>query len=167
MSVSGPSHRPHHPVRTLYERDRELEALTTLIEEAAGGLGGLGLVEGGFGAGKTRLLAELTERAERAGFRVLCARGREREQATPFGVVRQLFDELAASDDSARLFSGAAGAALSVLDAGSDAAILLSDDDVSVMRGLHSLTVELARTQPLAITIDDLTRCAAARDHHR
>ncbi|WP_111720229.1 AAA family ATPase [Homoserinimonas sp. OAct 916] len=159
MSVSGPSHRPHHPVGTLYERDRELEALTTLIEEAAGGLGGLGLVEGGLGAGKTRLLAELTERAERAGFRVLCARGREREQATPFGVVRQLFDELAASDDSARLFSGAAGAALSLLDAGSDAAILLSDDGVSVMRGLHSLTVELARTQPLAITIDDLTRC--------
>ncbi len=52
-------------------REAELAALTRLLDRAALGRGGLALIVGDAGIGKTRLLAEFAARAETAGWLVL------------------------------------------------------------------------------------------------
>src|SRR5262249_6822614 len=74
----------------LLERERELGVLEELLE----GRGGLALVGGPAGIGKSRLLAATRDAAQGAGFRVLAARAGDLERELPFGVVRQLFDPL-------------------------------------------------------------------------
>jgi AAA ATPase domain len=59
----------------LLERERELEALHALIDQAAAGQARLGLIEGPAGIGKTRLVAEARRRAGETGLRVLAAQG--------------------------------------------------------------------------------------------
>ena len=60
---------------TLLEREAELDALQTVICEAAAGQARVVVVEGAGGIGKTRLLAEARALAAQAGLRVLSARG--------------------------------------------------------------------------------------------
>src|SRR5688572_9589642 len=106
----------------LVERDRELAVLDELIGDAIRGEGRLALVEGPAGVGKTELLAEARERGARA-MTVLSARASELEQAFPFGVVRQLFEGLAADPEvRSRMLAGAAEAAGAVFGT-------LADDD--------------------------------------
>jgi hypothetical protein len=75
----------------LLERQRELQVLGSLIEAACHGSGRLVVVEGPAGIGKTRLLTAARAEAERAGLRVLGARGSELEREFAYGIVRQLF----------------------------------------------------------------------------
>ena len=70
----------------LVERDRELAALGELLDGARGGTGGVALVEGPAGIGKTALLAAGIERARRAGMLAVSARGGELEREFGFGV---------------------------------------------------------------------------------
>ena len=65
----------------LLEREVELGALAELFEHAAGGLGGLVLVEGPAGVGKSALLERATGLACARGLGVLRARGHELECA--------------------------------------------------------------------------------------
>lgn len=65
--------RPVRPVRVgpaLRGRERELAALTGLLERAARGAGGLLVIEGPPGSGKTRLIEEARRAAERRAVRV-------------------------------------------------------------------------------------------------
>ena len=88
----------------LFERGRELEQLDAHIGRAAAGDGGVVVVEGPAGIGKSRLLAEARRRAD-GSLLVLSARGSQLEGEFAFGVVRQLFEtryakpELLAVDD--------------------------------------------------------------------
>ncbi len=68
----------------LVGRDAELARLTERLREAAGGRGGLVLVAGEPGIGKTRLAQELAAQAEREGAFVLWGRGFEGEWAPPY-----------------------------------------------------------------------------------
>ena len=156
------------PTRThdlLLERDRELGSLDRVLDEAAAGGGRTALVEGPAGIGKSRLLAELRTRAERAGMRVLGARGSELEREFPFGVVRQLFEPLLA-DPAARehWLVGAAAPADAVLDplgAASEpsAAEPLGDSTFATLHGLYWLTANAAADGPLVLSLDDLHWC--------
>src|SRR5688572_27590824 len=102
------------PPDDLLERERELRALGRLLDEAAAGRGGVALIEGPAGIGKSRLLAELRERA--AGrLTVLSARCGELERDFSFGAVRQLLEPVART--SPTLFAGAAAPAAGVVDA--------------------------------------------------
>src|SRR3954470_10710042 len=94
----------------LLERERELETLAALIEGAAEGRSGVALVEGRAGIGKSRLIAAAREQAADAGVGTLAARGTDLERDFPFGVVRQLFEPLRATDPEGweRWLSGAA-----------------------------------------------------------
>ena len=93
----------------LLERDRELGVLEELIQGTLEGRRGLALIEGPAGIGKSRLLAATREAAEKAGFRVLAARGSDLERELPFGVVRQLFDPVLIDPDArARWMTGPA-----------------------------------------------------------
>ncbi len=64
----------------LLERERELRALDSLIMAAGRGSGQLVTVQGAAGVGKTRLLTAARAKAQRAGLRVLVARGSELER---------------------------------------------------------------------------------------
>ena len=72
------------------EREHELAALATALDEADAGRGGVVAVVGEPGIGKSRLLAAAREHGRAAGMLVCSARGAELERAFPFGIVRQL-----------------------------------------------------------------------------
>ena len=78
----------------LLEREQELIAFDRLLSGDEDPRSGLLLIEGPPGIGKSRLIAELCERARIAGVKVLSAQGSDLEQEFPFGVVRQLFEPL-------------------------------------------------------------------------
>ena len=140
---------------TLLERDAELAALDAAVAAAAAGSGRLVVIGGPAGIGKSGLLADLRVRAE-GSLLVLAARASELEREFGFGVVRQLFEGIAA--DPARgpaALAGAAAPAASVLGA-------LDDEGVASFAALHGLfwlTSNLAAEQPLLLAVDDLHWC--------
>src|SRR5437867_2736927 len=72
------------PGPALIGRDVELGRLRARLREASQGHGGLVLVTGEAGIGKSRLLQELTAGAGRQGVRMLAGRAHEAEQILPF-----------------------------------------------------------------------------------
>ncbi len=77
---------------TLLERERELEAIEGVLDR-----GGVLIVEGGAGIGKTSLVNSACERGAAAGQEVLRGRGSELESGFEFGVVLQLFERRVAA----------------------------------------------------------------------
>ena len=136
----------------LLERERELATLDALVLGAKAGEARLALIEGPAGIGKSQLMTALRRQAEAAGMRVLAARGSELEREFPFGVVRQLLEPVAAED----AFSGATEGARSVFgDPGTEDAAL-ADASFGTLHGLYWMTLNLAESRPLLLTIDDL-----------
>ncbi|HEY65682.1 MAG TPA: AAA family ATPase, partial [Caldilineae bacterium] len=70
-------------------RREERAILVRAMERALSGRGGIVLVEGEPGIGKTRLLQEISEDAAWRGLQVLWGRGRELEESTPYGALRE------------------------------------------------------------------------------
>ena len=162
MAIDGQARAATSPPGELLERDRELGVLEDLIQGALEGRRGLALVDGPAGIGKSRLLAATREAAERAGFRVLAARGSDLERELAFGVVRQLFEPLLLHpDDRARWLSGPAEPAARVFAPPDDGA---DESDVSfgVLYGLFWVTANIAADRPLLLLIDDLHWCDQA-----
>jgi predicted ATPase len=93
----------------LLEREREAALLETLVRRAADGRGGLAMVEGAAGLGKTRLLRHAAQLAEAASVRVLSASGSELEHEFAFGAVRQLLEAHAVLEGAAELAAPALG----------------------------------------------------------
>ncbi|HEX8085486.1 MAG TPA: AAA family ATPase [Solirubrobacteraceae bacterium] len=152
------------PEVALLEREAELAALGAALEAAAGGAGGLVVVEGPAGIGKTRLLREARERAARTGMRVLAARGSELERDFPFGVVRQLLEPaVLAADEREReeLLAGAAAPARGLVgaegDAGGDGASAhpFADPSFATLNALYWLVSNLAEGGPVLLAVDD------------
>jgi DNA-binding CsgD family transcriptional regulator len=140
----------------LLERTRELEAIRRASIAAKRGRGGVLLIEGQAGIGKTRLVAAARERLQRLGTRVLCARGSELERDFGFGVVRQLFEPVLNGNRRRRQRWLAGAAAL--------AAPLFTTPDVvaagreaqdSLLHGLFWLAANLSEQGMLALTVDD------------
>jgi DNA-binding CsgD family transcriptional regulator len=143
----------------LVERERELDALTALLDGLAAGRARTALIEGPAGIGKTRLLGALKDGAGERGVRVLNARGSELEREFPFGVVRQLFEPaLREAPNRTELFAGAAAIAGSVFGAPGEE---LGGNDASfaVLHGLYWLTLDLAGEEPLLLAVDDIQWC--------
>ena len=98
----------------LLEREPELRRIQGAIRHAATGAGGLVVIGGPAGIGKTALLQAAGDMAEQAKVRVLRARGSDIEQEFAFGVVRQLFEAplaRAGPQERAALLQGAAALA--------------------------------------------------------
>src|SRR3954453_7871837 len=93
------------PVDVL-ERERELQAIERLLEDARAGRGGAHVLAAAPGLGKSTLAERAAESAE--GLRVLRAAGRELEHEYGWGVARALFEAHVAADG---LPAGPAGAA--------------------------------------------------------
>ncbi|MBV9364864.1 MAG: ATP-binding protein [Solirubrobacterales bacterium] len=144
----------------LIERDRELAALDGLLEAASGSDGGILLLEGPAGIGKSALLAAVADRARVAGMLVLSGRGGELEREFGFGLVRQLFERRLATIPASRrrtLLSGAARFAAPALDltAATPQELPPTPDPFSVMHGLYWLTLNLGAEQPVLVCVDD------------
>jgi hypothetical protein len=150
----------HTGTAELLEREAELERLDALVDRAAGGRGGLALLEGPAGIGKTRLLDTARERARAADMAVLAARASELEREFPFGIARQLFEPLLAAADAGRrerLLHGAAAPAARLLAGEVPAEAADTGDPAwAHFHALYWLVANLADEGPAALIVDDL-----------
>jgi hypothetical protein len=136
-------------VGRLPERERDLAAVEELLEHR----GGVLLIEGRAGIGKTSLVEAACSRADELGHEVVRARGSELESGFAFGVVRQLFERrLAAAGEGERaaLLAGPAAAVRPLLS-GEVSVQLAGDSSFAVLHGLYWLVVNLAAGGPVLI----------------
>jgi DNA-binding CsgD family transcriptional regulator len=141
----------------LLERERELASITTLIDRAAAGRGGLLVVEGQAGAGKTQLLSAAREQATRAGLAELAARGGVLDSGHAYGVTRALLGPLVAGRTAnGEAFGEVAGAAMSLFDpAAPPAPGHPGEPSFSVLAALCEIVLATARQTPLLLCVDD------------
>jgi DNA-binding NarL/FixJ family response regulator len=145
----------------LCEREGALARVDALLTAARAGHGGVLVITGPAGIGKTVLLGAARERAGQAGMRVLAGRGGELESGFSFGVARQLFEPLLAGAGAAEreaLLAGAARRALIALEGrvGEAPPEAASEPPFAVMHGLYWLAVNASAAGPVLVTVDDL-----------
>jgi DNA-binding CsgD family transcriptional regulator len=140
----------------LLDRERELAEIGGLTEAARAGSGGLAVVEGPAGIGKTRLVQEAARVAGAAGFEALRARGSEFEAEISFGVARQLFEPMlraASGAERRRLLAGVAGLGARALGlAGGEHPA----DRFAAIHGLFWLCANRAERGPMVVLVDDV-----------
>src|SRR4051794_10978671 len=103
---------------TTLERETELDCIAAALDDAADGRGGLLVIEGPAGIGKTRLVADARALAKLLGFGRLWAVADDVESAIPWAVVRQLVERSVSryrAPQRAQILAGPAGAALAAL----------------------------------------------------
>ncbi len=146
------------------------------IREAGALRGGLVVIGGPAGIGKTALLQAAAGMAEEAGVRVLRARGSDLEQEFSFGVVRQLFEgPLRRTGPERRevLFQGAAAPARPLFESGPAEPEPAQDDSPEppaagargsaapgdrrfrLVHSLYWLTANISGSGPLVLAVDD------------
>lgn len=140
----------------LFEREAQLARVDGLIEQTGSGLGGVVVVQGAAGIGKTALLAEVQERAEARGFGILTARGSEFESEMAFGVACQALEPMlrgASASERRKLLAGVArvGARVMGLQSGEPPA-----DRFAAIHGLYWLCANRAESGPVVVTVDDV-----------
>ena len=117
-------------------------------------------VAGSLGMGKTRLLAELRDRADAVGGLVLASRGAEYEAGAPYGVMADaLEDYLGAlgAKDITRLGEGIAAELAPVFGVfGTPPDEELEVERYRTHRALRELLGRLAARRPLTLVLDDL-----------
>ena len=147
---------PSHP---LLEREPELAEITRHIEAAGAGEGGVVLLEGPAGIGKTALLAAACERAGELGMQTRAARAGELESGLPWAVVRSLFEPALAAASRAerrRLLGGAAALARIALRSSAPRRPPLAAETLgAALHGLYWLTANTAARRSLLIAVDD------------
>jgi hypothetical protein len=118
-------------------RDREVDELSTALEDAAAGRGRFFLISGESGIGKTRLVDELASRAKDVGARVLWGRGSKRGGAPPYWPwlqALQSFGEglpkLEPAANEGERFRSFAAVAAALKDAAAKQPLLLVFDDM-------------------------------------
>ncbi|MFI9645615.1 BTAD domain-containing putative transcriptional regulator [Streptomyces sp. NPDC052040] len=156
----APAAAPAEPPRTrpalFVGRSGELCALDTAARDARDG-GGLVLVTGEPGAGKSALLARLTERLRSGGWRVVIGRCPEYEGAPPAWAWVEALGALAHDTPPAR------PGELAVLLRESGSAAATTRDEATagrfrMHRALASWLRAVAAEQPLAVLLEDLHR---------
>ncbi|HVQ59671.1 MAG TPA: AAA family ATPase [Solirubrobacterales bacterium] len=146
---------------TLVGRGRELELIDAALDALDAGEPGCLAVEGEPGIGKSRLLAELRERAEQRGHVVLHGQAAEFERDRPFGVLvetldpyltAQLENGLGAAPESLRTELGSVFPAMR----SGEAPAAVGDERYRSHRAVRSLLALLAEPRPLVLSLDDL-----------
>ena len=155
------------PATGFVGRDRELAVLRGWMEEAASGRGGLALLSGAPGIGKSRLAAELAATARARGHLVLTGRGwADAGTAAYWPWIQVLRAYLRAADTSdlrRHLGLGAVEVARVIPELAERAGIeddgTETDPDVARFRLFDAVTTLLrgaAERQPLLVVLDDL-----------
>ncbi len=166
MEASAPSERRYERAASdggLFERDGALAVLTSSLDALETGHGGVVVVEGAYGSGKTALLDSAAALARERGLQVLTARGRELERELELGVALQLFEARigdAAGPERELLLEGPARAALPLFEAGPSA----RDTEAAgaLVHGLYRLSANVAAVRPLVLAVDDADMADAA-----
>lgn len=146
----------------LIGREAELNALQGMLDAARSGERPAVALVGEPGIGKTRLLSELCDRAETAGFEILAGRGSELEREAPFGLAIDAFDEPFAALASTLPRLGderlAELAALlpSVARPVSGSASTLEAERYRSHQAVRAVLDELAARRPVLIALDDV-----------
>ena len=151
--------RGHLSDRNLLERVDERRAIADALRALAEGEGGVAIVAGPAGVGKTALLSILAEQSAESGT-VATARGSELEREFAFGVVLQLLGPLVEAEADEEIFRGAAALARPLFE-GADVGAG-ADVDFRLLHGLHWLCANLAERAPLVICVDDVQWADAA-----
>ena len=151
-SAAAPA-APSPPAREggapLCERGRELAVLGDVIGEASSGAGGLAVIRGVPGIGKTALLQVGSAEGASRALSVLEACGAELESSFEWGIVRQLL--VRGGRDPALPLQGAAALAAAALRDDSDSSV----DRFAVEHGLYWHVAELSEQRPLLLLVDD------------
>jgi DNA-binding CsgD family transcriptional regulator/tetratricopeptide (TPR) repeat protein len=128
-------------------RIRELAALDAVLAETSDGVLRTLFVEGEAGIGKSALLAEFAQRAERCGFVVCSGAAAELEAERPFGAIRDAMGCMPNANDPRRR------AIADLLAAESGAGIGVR---FRVVDGLLELLESSALQRPVALVLDDI-----------
>src|SRR5712692_10507270 len=133
--------RPAAPAQPLRGRDAEMAAINAALGDARDGRGGVLLVEGGPGLGKSRLLEEAVSLAGRAGVRAAMGRADADDNVVPM----------------APLMSSCFGGNAPLLDRDDLSALrALREDRYWVLLELEALLERAALQHPMLICLDDL-----------
>lgn len=142
---------------TLIERERELAGLSELVDALASGApGGVAVIEGAAGVGKSSVLRSAIDGARGQDLTVLTALGTAVADDLPWLGVRELFEPaLRSLPDAEMLLTGAASLTAAVLrkDAGPQRA---ADVSSAALHGLYWLVANLAERGPVLVAIDDV-----------
>jgi DNA-binding CsgD family transcriptional regulator len=141
----------------LLDRGEETGVVSRLMANAISGTGGVVMLEGPAGIGKTALVRVANELAADQRLKILRATGSELESGFPFGVARQLLErafEALAPPERARVLAGSARLADQVLGADPRLSTEATERHAAV-HALFRLTTNLIGDQPTLITIDD------------
>jgi len=144
----------------LVQRRSELAAIESALKRAEFGRGGLVVLFGVAGIGRSSPIAAGVEAARAREFTVLCARGSVLERDYGFGVARQLLGGTIAGLSQATrrsLFEGAAAGAREPLGFTSGPKAIHAE--YAQITALHSVAERLAAEMPLMIAVDDLQWC--------
>ena len=101
--AGSPGASPPHPTPSLVGRDREQQLLRERLAAALAGRGGLVLVGGEAGIGKTALAETLLQEAAQRGVLVLVGHCYDLAETPPYGPWVELFQQLPAGQDRASL----------------------------------------------------------------
>jgi DNA-binding CsgD family transcriptional regulator len=140
----------------LLEREGELARIDRALGRLSAGSGGVIVVEGPAGIGKSELMVVARARAHARGIGSLAARGSEFEADFAFGVARQVLEPMvrgASAKERRRLVDGVArvGARALGLVAGEPPA-----DQLAAIHGLFWLCANRAERDPLLLLVDDV-----------
>ena len=150
--------------RELLERESELESIAALLGKARAGSGGILLIPGAAGVGKTEVLRSACRLASERGLKVVTARGTDLERDLPYGLLRQMVDRALAKetpDGRAEVLSGPAAAAVSRVLAPSSTAPA-GDPALLIPHGLFWLVANLGAREPVLLAVDDAQWCDPA-----
>ncbi len=152
---------PPDGLAPLVGRARELAGLDAALKRAATtGEGYCVGVAGALGLGKSRLLGELSARADAAGGLVLASRGADYEAGAPYGVLVDALDDYLGAlgpRDIARLGEGIAPELSPVFGVfGTPPDEELEAERYRTHRALRELLARLASRRPLTLVLDDL-----------
>ena len=142
-----------------------LSAIDSLIEATCAGHGGVLVLEGDPGAGKTVLLAEAARRCRAKAMQVCAAQGGELEQRLPWGVARDLLGPTVGRGTRQARPTGVAARALGLSAEQPRPAEIDADPDTDLAAAyaLTELSRDLAEALPTAFLIDDAHWCDPCR----